>query len=273
MLPIDLVLVRHGQSEGNVAKRLFEGGDSSGYSTLQGRHTARYRLSELGRQQPAVIGRWLQQEFYHRKSAEGPDIGFDRHFTSDYVRALETAWRLDLPNAEWHRDSYLTERDWGDLDSSPEDVRQEKFKAALEQRDVEPFFWRPNNGERYVELNMRVDRVLNTFHRECSDQRVCVVCHGEVMWSFRIRIERMSQERFRELHLSKNPADRIHNCEVLHYTRRNPVSGKLDRHANWMRRIRPFEDAWTTGWQEIVRPRYTNEDLRRIVEETPVLLS
>ena len=32
-----------------------------------------------------------------------------------------------------------------------------------------------------------------------TDKRVLMVCHGEVMWAFRVRLERMSQETYREL--------------------------------------------------------------------------
>ena len=34
------------------------------------------------------------------------------------------------------------------------------------------------NGESIAQLCLRIDGVLHTLHRECSDKRVLVVCHG-----------------------------------------------------------------------------------------------
>lgn len=261
-LPIDLVLVRHGQSEGNAAKRLSEKGDETGFALLKDRHTRSYRLSERGREQAKVAGAWLVNEF----CKDGP--GFGRYFTSEYSRAMETAGLLGLPDAKWFRNFYLTERDWGQLEELTEADRQSKFGDALRMRKIEPFFWRPPNGESFAELCLRLDRVLLTLHRECSDMKVIIVCHGEVMRAFRVLIERMPQQRFNELYLSKEKEDGVHNCEVMHYTRRDPETGEIADHANWLRRIRPNDTpVWNTGWQTIERPTYSNDELLKIVSE------
>lgn len=266
-LPIDLVLVRHGQSEGNAAKRMSEQGDHSAYSeAFRNRHTASMRLTELGRKQARQAGRFISQEFLMKNP-------FDRYLTSEYIRAMETAGNLRLPAAQWLCDFYLTERSWGDLDALPENEREERFGDALKRRHVEPFFWAPPNGESFTDLCLRVDRVLHTLHRECSDKRVIIVCHGEVMWAFRVRLERMSQKRFKELHLSRKSDDRIHNCQIIHYTRYDPVRQKLAKNANWMRLARPSEASNWTDFIEIKRPRYFNSDLLELVDETEQLVA
>lgn len=268
-LPIDLVLVRHGESEGNAAKRRAEKGDATAYSTeFLHRHTSSYRLTAKGRTQPPKTGDWLRQEFYG-----AGQFGFDRAIVSEYVRAMETAALLDLPDARWYAEFYLTERDWGELDNYSPQERQARFSDNMARRQVEPFFWRPVDGESFADLCLRVDRVLLTLHRECSDKRVVIVCHGEVMWAFRVRIERLSQVKFRELHLSEKSEDRIYNCQVIHYTRRNPETGKLGEHAHWVRVVRPTEDpVWTSGWQHFERPRYSNQDLLDVVEKNPAMV-
>lgn len=267
-LPIDLVLVRHGQSEGNAAKRLSEQGDNTAYQAIfDNRHTRSLRLSQKGREQALIAGKWLVDEFYDSS------IGFDRFIVSEYVRAMETAALLDLPNAIWFRNFYLTERDWGDMESCPDSERAGKFGDALRMRKIEPFFWRPPNGESFAELCLRLDRVLQTLHREDSEKRVIIVCHGEVMRCFRVLLERMPQQRFKELYLSKEKEDGVYNCEVLHYTRRDPETGAIAAHANWMRRVRPNDSPiWNTGWQKIERPRYSNSDLIEITSQSPALL-
>ncbi len=268
-LPIDTLLVRHGQSEGNAAKRLAEGGDHGAMSPeFLSRHTRSYRLTDLGRTQAKQAGEWLRQEFYFGS------YGFDRHMVSEYTRAMETAGLLGLPEARWYSDFYLTERDWGDLDRYPEDERLRLFGENMKMRHVEPFFWKPPNGESFSELTMRFDRVLHTLHRECSDKRVVIVCHGELMWAARVKIERMKQEQFKELHLSKDPDHRIHNCQIIHYTRRNPETGRLASHANWRRMIRPTEDPVRIfPWEEIHRPTYTNEELLELTGKTEAMVA
>lgn len=267
-LPLDLVLVRHGQSEGNAAKRLSEAGDHSAYSEeFRKRHSGSYRLTDLGREQAARVGHWIESTL-----CSGP--GFDRYYTSEYIRAKETAALLNLGGAEWLTDPYLTERDWGDIDIAPENERHERFGKALEMREIEPFFWRPPNGESFMTLCLRIDRVLDTLHRECGDKRVIVVCHGEVMRAFQVRLERLSQQRFRELVLSDKPEDRIHNCEAIHYTRRDPSRDrKLQPYFGWVRKNRPAEkEPWFSPWYMIRRRCYTNDYLREEVEQYPVLL-
>lgn len=85
-LPLDLVLLRHGQSEGNLAKRYSEAGQHDIYDqTRKNRHTRSFRLTELGRKQASRAGLWLRDEF----------PGFDRYIVSEYARAMETATLLE----------------------------------------------------------------------------------------------------------------------------------------------------------------------------------
>ena len=259
-LPIDIVLVRHGQSEGNKAKRLAESGDAEVYSDrFRQRHTASYRLTDLGRQQAIRTGKPLRESGM-----------FDRYCVSEYIRAKETALLLDLPDAQWYPDFLLCERNWGELDHYSPEERERRFGEVLARREHEPFFWSPPSGESFSGLCQRLRDVLGTWHRECSDKRIIVVCHGEVMWGFRVLLERMSQERFRELHLSEASEHRIHNCQIIHYTRRDPKSGRISKYANWMRMERPAESdsasVFDTRWKPITRKRYSNDDLRAEVE-------
>lgn len=271
MMPIDLVLVRHGQSEGNLANRYSETGDNSLFTQdFRNRHSSSFRLSKLGVEQAIITGEWIKKEFFKNSG------GFDRYFTSEYVRAMETASLMNLPNANWYRDVYLTERDWGQLDICPDNERRERFGEVMDKRIVQPFFWKPPNGESFVDLCLRIDRVLQTLHRECGDKKVLIVCHGEVMRAFQVRLERMSQARFKQLTFSKNYWDRIYNCEVIHYTRRNPRDNQLAKHLDWVRKIRPNEKdegkVKITSWLDIKRETYSNEQLLSEVSSQPTMV-
>ncbi|HZS43070.1 MAG TPA: phosphoglycerate mutase family protein [Candidatus Paceibacterota bacterium] len=268
-MPNNLVLVRHGESEGNIAVARSKKGDHSAYEgDFKNRHSSLWRLSALGVKQAQLTGEWIRENVTHIRPQ------FHRFYTSEYLRAMETAALLDIPEAKWFTEFYLRERNWGSLDRVSVKEREEKFQEAMMEREIDPFYWTPPNGESLAELCLRVDRVLNTLHRECNGQNVIIVCHGEVMWAFRVRLERMSQERFRKLDQSKKPSDRIHNCQVIHYTRINPfrIGAPTSSYLSWMRSICPWNLKFSTKWHQINRLRYSNEDLLERVKKTKPLI-
>jgi NAD+ kinase len=263
-MPLDLVLVRHGESEGNVAFGLSRQGDHSHYTPeFLARHSSRWRLTDKGVAQAHNAGDWLR-----RNLAES----FDRYYVSEYLRAMETAAHLGFQGARWFCEFYLRERDWGALDVMSFEERRQRYGDELRRRELDTFFWAPPAGESLANMCLRIDRVLDTLHRECADRRVLIVCHGEVMWGFRVRLERMSQERYRELDQSREPQVKIHNCQVLHYTRRDPTTGVLGAHLNWVRSVCPWDSTLSSNeWQGIRRPSYANDDLRAVAEKSPRL--
>ena len=266
MMPIDLVLVRHGECEGNVVTATIKRGDDSLCTDeYLNRHSSLWRLTDKGRKQAVDAGEWLRKNV-------GPD--FDRHLVSEYVRALETAALLDLPAAEWYRDMYLRERDWGQLDVITHEERFARWGDELKRRDRDGLYWAPPGGENMANLCLRVDRVIQTLHRECAGKKIVVVCHGEVMWAFRLRLERMTQAKYWELDISKNPRNRIHNCQVLHYTRRDPQFGNLVDHLNWFRSVCPWDmNLSLNNWVQIERKKFSNQDLLNEIKKIPRLVT
>lgn len=271
MLPVDLVLVRHGESEGNVATQRSRQGDHSVFTPeFLARHSSRFRLSARGREQAVAAGEWLRGEFSLLCPTIPGSASFDRHYTSEYVRAMETAALLGLPAARWYADFYLRERNWGDMEVLPESERKAHFAASMAMKKCAPFFWTPPNGESIAEVCLRVDRVLATLHREADTfRRVVLVCHGEVMWAFRVRLERLSERQYKQMDLSKDPHDRIHNCQVLHYSRRDPATGFTYPFANWVRSVCPLDPVLSSNeWRAISRQTFTNEELLARVQKT-----
>lgn len=267
-LPLDLFLVRHGESEGNVALRASRGGDDYWYEQPEfaDRHSSLWRLTDRGIAQAEAAGEWLREE-----------TGgiFDRYYVSKYLRAKETAVHLGLPDATWYSEFYLREREWGDLDVMSETARKLKFAEHLRRLELDAFYVRPPNGESYADLCLRIDRILETFHRECDGKRIVVVCHGEVMWTFRLRLERMSVGRFRELDASRNPFDHINNCQILHYTRRDPFGGEtISPYPGFMRSVCPWDMSLSSNiWTPIERKGCSNEDLEAELARYPRVIN
>jgi NAD+ kinase len=260
-MPVDLVLVRHGESEGNLAfERERHGGESLFTPEFLGRHSSRWRLTRRGVGQAESAGKWLRANV-------AP--AFDRYIVSEYLRAMETAAHLSFPTARWGLEFYLRERDWGAFDVMSFEQRRQRYSEDLARRELDTFFWTPPGGESMAAVCLRVDRILDTLHRECFDRRVLIVRHGEVMWAFRVRLERMSQETYRELDRVRDPKVKLHNCQVLHYTRREPATGELAEHLDWVRSVCPWDTSLSENeWRRIVRGRCTNENLLASVEKT-----
>ncbi len=265
-MPRDLVLVRHGQSDGNVASQAARDGDLRFYTdafiTTPGH---RWRLTPTGTAQAAAIGQWLREQFPARTDAPS---GFDRLMVSPYVRTRETAADLDLPSAQWMRNRALRERDWGDIGSLP----REQFESDPRYRDnarlqrIDPLYWVAPGGESIAQVaEDRVRNVLDTLHRENSDQQVLCVTHGEFMWATRLVLERWDDEQFNAY--DSDPAYRIENGTALHYTRVCPDTSELAPGLGWLRTATPtlIERAWSvqvSAWQAIGRELETNDDLR-----------
>jgi broad specificity phosphatase PhoE len=255
MMPKDLVLVRHGQSEGNLANMLSrEGDDTSFTEAFRERHSYSWWLTPEGRKQARMAGEWIKKNI---------GLTFDRYYVSEYYRALETATLLELPNAKWYKSFYLRERDYGYLDVMPQKEREERFKENLKLREKSRFLWSPEGGEIMANLCLRLEKVQDTMHRECSSGTAIVVCHGDVMSGFQVLLERMTFLEYDKLQKSNYNHDRIHNGQVIHYTRRNPDNpSEIADYLNWVYSTCPHNPKLSkNSWRKIERKSYSNEEL------------
>ena len=181
----EIVLVRHGESEGNVAYNRSVDGDHSLYAgAFMDRHSSLWRLTDRGREQAMAAGRWMNENL-------AP--GFEGCYTSEYLRAMETAALLELPGAQWLPEVMLRERDWGEYDLASQEQRASAYARYEKRRRRESLFWSPPGGESLAQVVQRVDSMLLFLNRRYSGQRVVAVCHGEMMWAFRLRFERCAK--------------------------------------------------------------------------------
>ncbi len=264
-MPINLILVRHGESEGNLANDLSRKGDHSAFTEeFKKRSSAHWRLTDRGRSQARAAGQWLRMNF---------SDPFDRRYSSDFIRALETAGNLGIPGP-WFREVYLTERSWGQLDVMSQQEREERFAEEMARRERDNMYWSPSGGETAIDVCVRLYPIFHMLHRECSDMNVLMVCHGDVIRPVMSRLQRMTQQQYEAMSMSRDPLDRIHNCQIVHYTRRNPDTGELSRHLNWVKKVCPWDAKLSRGtWQYFDRPRYTSADLLKEVEAYPQLVN
>lgn len=262
MLPLDLILVRHGQSEGNLANKASRKGDD-GFFTEEflDRHSREFRLTDKGITQAKAAGEWLR--------ANVP-MPLDRFYVSDYIRAKETAAYLALPTALWRSEFHLRERDHALMDNIPDAEKKQRFATEHALYEQDAFLAYPaGGGESFAAHCFRMKAtMLEHWARECADKRVIAVCHGHVMRALQVELEAMDHDDFIRLNDSDAPEDKVRNCQIFWYTRRDPESLVLGDAYVAMRSVSPSEGR-DFGWRRIVRHKFTNEDLLAEVARYP----
>lgn len=249
-MPNDLVLVRHGHSEGNLILGNSKKGDDS-LLTDEVRETPghRWRLTPEGRIQAQMAGKWI---------IDNISTSFDRYYASPFVRTRETAGLLGLPDAEWRLDQRLRERDWGEINSVPQSQHQKEYPNNALVKKIDSLYWRPPAGESIADVRLRVRNLFDTLHRECDGKSVIVVTHGEFMSAARAGLEYLSDEEW--VRRDTDPAYKLFNTHILHYSRRDPNTGEAGKYVSWMRSICTNKGI-DSGWTPLKRQRFSNEEL------------
>lgn len=204
--PQNLMIVRHGQSAGNVARDLAE-------SKMSETIDIEFRdvdvpLSQLGHRQARAIGDWLKQQ--------EPDKRPNIILSSPYKRALQTAEeiRQALGAKEVLFDERLREREFGILDRLTSRGIRAKYPYEAELRArLGKFYYRPPGGESWTDVILRLRSVLDSLARDYADQRVLLVCHSVVILCLRYLFETMTEEEILKI---EREAD-IANCSLTTY--------------------------------------------------------
>ena len=205
-MPLDLYVIRHGESEANVIINAGEQGDNSLYTqdnvTVPDRS---WRLTATGRKQADCIGRWLvaQQQL------------FDRYLVSPYVRTRETAATMALPKAKWEETRVLRERSWGEINTITQDDFRTNYARNWMFKRTDPLYWRPPAGESIADVSEnRVHNLLTSLNRRAEAESVVAVTHGDFMLALMLTLEDLSDEEF--MRRADDPAWAITNCTCLH---------------------------------------------------------
>jgi broad specificity phosphatase PhoE len=183
----ELILVRHGESMGNVAAAAAH---AAGAEVIQvGARDADVPLSPTGVTQAEAFGRWL---------AELPSDGTpDSVWCSPYLRAVQTAQTalstagLELP---FRIDERLRDRELGVLDLLTTLGVERRFpEEAVRRRWLGKFFHRPPGGESWADMALRLRSLLRDLDDDEPGRRVLVVAHDALILTVRYVCERMSE--------------------------------------------------------------------------------
>jgi broad specificity phosphatase PhoE len=189
----ELILVRHGESEGNVAAARAHG--TGAHEIDVPARDADVVLSDLGRQQASAVGLAL--------AGMGPDARPEVLACSPYARARETARLacaaagLDLPT---HVDERLRDRELGVLDRLTVSGVEARYPEEAERRRWQgKFYHRPAGGESWADVVLRLRTWLSDLDRDLPGARVLVVSHDVVIALVRYVCEAMDETQVLDL--------------------------------------------------------------------------
>lgn len=206
--PEDLVLVRHGESTGNLAD-VDARRRGAGRLDLQERD-ADVPLSPAGEQQADAVGRYLAG----LDASIRPSLVLSSPFRRAYDTAGIALRVAGLDDAERLVDERLRERELGVFDGlTGVGIREHFPDEADQRRRVGKFYYRPPGGESWCDVALRVRSVLVSLRGELVGERVWAFTHQAVIMNFRLVLERLTERELLELDRSTPLA----NCSLTGY--------------------------------------------------------
>jgi 2,3-bisphosphoglycerate-dependent phosphoglycerate mutase len=202
--PSHLVIVRHGESDRNVAKDVAKSkGEHSFGSGLRDIDTP---LTKTGNWQARSTGEHLAREY-----------NFDAIFTSPYRRTVQTAeqiiGQIKVKPPLVHEER-IREIEFGIMDGLTTEGIKAKYPEEFARREREGKYWyRPLGGESRPDVALRVQSFLGTLTRDYRQTSVLVVCHSVVVLVFRRLLERWGEEEYMKI----DAENEVLNCSVTAY--------------------------------------------------------
>ena len=216
--PERLWLVRHGQSQGNVAR---DAAHEAGLHEID--ITVRdvdVPLSELGLRQAEAAGRW----FASLPEDQRPEI----ILSSPYLRARQTAEAICAAGALAGGparniiDERLREREFGVFDRlTTLGIRDKYPEEAAHRAKLGKFYHRPPGGESWADVILRLRSMLNTINLHHCDRRVLVVAHQVVVLCMRYILEELDEPGI----LAIDRQAEVLNCGICAYDFEEDANG------------------------------------------------
>jgi broad specificity phosphatase PhoE len=185
-VPASLTLVRHGESQGNVADARARAARSDRLD-LDVRD-ADVELSDNGVRQADALGAW----FRSLTQDERPTLVI----SSPFRRALRTAQRtVGESDVDIVVDERLRERDLGVFDGLTGHGIRDRYAEEAERRDrIGKFYYRPPQGESWAEVVLRIRSLLTDLRTGHEGARIWMFSHQAVIMSFRYVLESIPEQ-------------------------------------------------------------------------------
>jgi broad specificity phosphatase PhoE len=207
--PEQLIIVRHGQSAGNLARDAPH--EAAVDRIALTARDADVPLSDLGCRQASALGHW----YAGRSPDEQPEV----LLCSPYCRARQTAEifrseggaSIETPICF---DERLREKEFGILDGLTTLGVANLFpEQANFRRSLGKFYHRPPGGESWCDVILRLRSVLDTISLHHAGKRVMIFTHQVVVLCIRYILETLDEATI----LSIDRDGDVANCAVTHY--------------------------------------------------------
>lgn len=215
--PKEIILIRHGQSEGNLLTKTERAKWSVG--------TNRYKLTPLGISQAMEANAWMEKN--------RPDIA--EVFTSYYTRTVETAQNV-FPNRKLVEDPRLTEIDRGVGHTLTDEELSVHHPSEHERkRRSGTYHYRPVAGTSWADKEMQIRSFLQMLRfGDYAGESIAIVSHAHCILIFQKVLEGWSVE---EVEKRDRDGDIVANASISIYTcddsadsgwSHNPDSGYIE---------------------------------------------
>ena len=209
--PRELVLVRHGESVGNLADD--EAREQHAERLDIELRDADVPLSDTGRAQAEAVGQHLAR----LERDQRPELVV----CSPYRRAAQTAedalegGGLDVDLVV---DERLRERDLGAFDRLTWRGIEAQYATEAERRNhVGKFYYQPPSGESWCDVTLRVRSLLADLREGYEGRRVWMFTHQAVIMSFRYVLENLTEQELLDI----DKRERLPNCSMTSYRLRD----------------------------------------------------
>jgi len=228
-----LVLVRHGESEGDVRRAAWQNGESIPMTKLPEHE----ELTDMGIKQSFQAGRWIEENIIKPNII----VSFSGCYVSTALRSEQTAVALDLPVAVWQEDHNLDERNRGKIRGLTSAQHQELYPQSHEQMRQEPLRWIPPEGESILGVSSRANKFIDSIE---GSESVLAVTHRDWMWASQLILEKLTESELEHVN-----TDLIQNAQVVHYTSINPETGEHTSEMSWKMSANPTSQSELPKWQ------------------------
>ncbi|MEV4952704.1 histidine phosphatase family protein [Paenarthrobacter nitroguajacolicus] len=206
---VELLLIRHGESEGNVAatEARLAGAEVIDVPARD----ADVNLSGTGRDQAKALGTALARI--------ADELRPDAIVSSPYARARQTA-EIAVETAGWPvkvlTDERLRDRELGILDRLTRLGVETRYPDEAERRLwLGKLYYRPPGGESWADVALRLRSILDELNTLGTGHRVMLVCHDAVILLVRYVLEGMSEHEILDLAATTS----VLNASITRYVR------------------------------------------------------
>jgi broad specificity phosphatase PhoE len=196
----DLWLVRHAQSEGNVADDLAREARAERLE-LEIRDPD-VPLSAAGKVQARALGASWRRLTVEQRPTKAISSPYERAYRTAILAVEAAGWDLAVA-----RDERLRERDLGLLDGFTRYGIEARFPEEAQRRArLGKFYYRPPGGESWADVAGRVRAVLES-QSPRDGERLLVVSHQAVLMLFRYVLERLDERQVLEMDRNRGVAN------------------------------------------------------------------